>query len=86
MIAFCAWLIEQELFQVIELSYLPVGHTHCNVDIPFGMMKTYLRNKNIRTFEEFLAALPQMLKVTTTLFTRWAYQNVIKVSKLFFLI
>jgi hypothetical protein len=79
MIAFCAWLVELGLFKLVQLSFLPVGHTHANVDVPFGLVKKYLAKHNIVTMDEFLKALPKMLKKTTTMFENWEYRPVPKV-------
>lgn len=79
MIAFCAWLVEMGLFKLLVLSFLPVGHTHTNVDVPFGLVKSYIANHNILSMDDFFDALPKMLKKTTKMFENWTFQQVTKV-------
>ena len=79
MIAFCAWLVEMGLFKVLVLSFLPVGHTHTNVDVPFGLVKSYIASHNILSMDDFFDALPKMLKKTTKMFENWTFQQITKV-------
>lgn len=80
MIAFCAWLIEQGLFESIQLSFLPVGHTHINADVPFGIIKNWLKKHSIKTIEDFLAALQsdKILKLNETI-NSWVHSKMEKV-------
>ena len=73
-----AWLLELGLFETIECSFLMVGHTHVNVDVPFGTLKVGMRKLKISTIENFQAQLPKLFKNYKEV-TSWAFPQVDKV-------
>jgi len=38
------------------------------VDVPFGLVKSYIASHNILSMDDFFDALPKMLKKTTKMF------------------
>ena len=54
--AFCALLVHLGVFEVVKLSFLPVGHTHEDIDQGFQVLAGKLRKADART-------LPQLLDV-----------------------
>ncbi|KAG5179179.1 hypothetical protein JKP88DRAFT_247594 [Tribonema minus] len=59
--AYCALLVLAGLFQTVELHFLLVGHTHCDIDSTFGTVKGFLQGANAISREHlgeaFAAAL-----------------------------
>jgi hypothetical protein len=56
-LAFCAWLVKIGLFHEVVLSFLPVGHTHEDIDQFFSKISQAYMKANIPTphaFTEFL--------------------------------
>ena len=52
-LSYCNYLIQQNLFKTIELSFLPVGHTHEDIDQMFSRFAEYFRCHDAITFEDF---------------------------------
>jgi hypothetical protein len=50
---YLAWLIFRGIFQRIEVSFLPVGHTHEDIDQMFSRTSVQLKNIDIPTRREF---------------------------------
>lgn len=42
-LAYLSWLVQRQVFQEVELSFLPVGHTHEDIDQLFSRLAVYLR-------------------------------------------
>jgi len=42
-LAYLSWLVQRGVFETIELSFLPVGHTHEDIDQLFSRLAVYLR-------------------------------------------
>jgi hypothetical protein len=42
-LAFCAYLVEMEIFDCVKVSYLMVGHTHENIDSYFSCISQFLK-------------------------------------------
>ena len=51
--AYLAWLLQREVFQAIEVSFLPVGHTHEDIDQLFSCTSRRLRDRDVKTRKEF---------------------------------
>jgi len=45
-LAYLSWLVQRGVFQEIHLSFLPVGHTHEDIDQLFSRLAVYLRGHN----------------------------------------
>ena len=52
--AYLAWLVERGVFQVVYVSFLPVGHTHNGPDRIASRISNAVRRTNIFTAERFL--------------------------------
>jgi len=50
---YLAWLVSRDLFQRIEVSFLPVGHTHEDVDQMFSRTSVTLKDVDIHTRQDF---------------------------------
>ena len=66
MFGLCEFLVEQKVFSRIELSRLPVGHTHEDIDAMFGTIWTRLRSKTMLSPDEFKTECMLALKATKT--------------------
>lgn len=51
-IGYCHYLVEVGLFDEIELHFLPVGHTHEDIDQVFSRFKSWLKHKSALCREE----------------------------------
>ena len=54
---FCQWLIDKEIFKMIEVVFLICGHTKNICDRRFKDLKHNFHNANIYTFEDLLVHL-----------------------------
>lgn len=50
-------LHEFNVFETIEFNRLPVGHTHEDIDAMFGTIWTKIKQKTIKTPQEFKDAV-----------------------------
>ena len=57
MMAFCAALVHFHVFKRVKVSFLPVGHTHEDIDQLFGRLALALRNRDVRTVAELLEVM-----------------------------
>lgn len=55
MLSYLSLLIEVGIFDVIKMSFLPVGHTHEDIDQAFSRIAVHLNKVDALTFEDFLA-------------------------------
>ena len=46
---FCEYLVREEIFDKVEVSRLPVGHTHEDIDAMFGVIWRAAQGKTIIT-------------------------------------
>ena len=61
-LGFLAWLCAVGTFKKVTLSFLPVGHTHEDIDAVFGVLMRYLnRIDRISTLEELIQAIEDCL-------------------------
>ncbi len=40
--AFCDWLVHQGVFKTVQVNFLPVGHTHEDIDRKFSRLSVAL--------------------------------------------
>ena len=76
--AFCQSLVDMGLFQEIEINFLPVGHTHCDIDQLFSRISVHLYGNNCLNFRDLLRKARMacsMIKYTEHLrgFADWKY-------------
>lgn len=50
-------LVERKFFEVVEFSFLVVGHTKNPCDRMFNILKQHYRHSNIYTYEQLMASL-----------------------------
>ena len=55
--AFCSYLINSEFFKRIEISFLPVGHTHEDIDQLFSVIGGYLKTHDAYTVSDLKKAV-----------------------------
>jgi hypothetical protein len=70
MFGLCETLVDNDLFDMIELNRLPVGHTHEDIDALFGTIWTHLRDKTILSIDEFEELLKESFKTKTSIFKK----------------
>ena len=51
-IAWLAHLVDSRIFSVVEINFLPVGHTHIDVDQMFSRISMHLRYHDMLTLDE----------------------------------
>jgi hypothetical protein len=56
-LGFLALLVEYGVFEKVTLNFLPVGHTHEDIDQIFSRLAVYLRRHNARNADELLECL-----------------------------
>ena len=54
MIAYAAWLVQQDMFRKVKINFLLVGHTHENIDQMFSRFSIRLRRKQAWTLDEMM--------------------------------
>ena len=60
--AFLAWLVQSGKFHKVKVSFLPVGHTHEDIDALFGVIVRFLRGVPVTyTHEELRQQVDQAL-------------------------
>ena len=52
--AYCHSLVDMGLFQEVEVNFLPVGHTHCDIDQLFSRISVHLYGNNCFNFKDLL--------------------------------
>ena len=57
--SYLAWLLERNVFKVIYLSFLPVGHTHFENDQVASRVGVCVRHNDIRSVERLIELLKQ---------------------------
>ena len=61
-IAYCSFLVNCKLFTSIELSFLPVGHTHEDIDQLFSCFSNYLKGHNSYTVKDLINSIYKSCK------------------------
>jgi hypothetical protein len=56
-LSYLAYLVRQRMFSEVELSFLPVGHTHEDVDQMFSKFSSYFRSHNCLTINQMKEGL-----------------------------
>ena len=59
-------LVLSSVFDVIEASFLPIGHTHCDIDQAFSATSNRLRTHNAVTLSDMHKELSQCYNERTT--------------------
>lgn len=54
-IQFCGLMVQWQLFKKIRITFLPVGHTHCDVDQMFSRWTSYVAGRDVYTLDEMIA-------------------------------
>ena len=62
MFAFLAMLVERGIFKEIEVNFLPVGHTHEDIDAVFSLISQALKKCAARTMPELIASIQRAVK------------------------
>ena len=60
--AYLSYLIKCNIFDNIEMNFLPVGHTHIDIDAMFGNFHTLFKNKNVFTIYQYHEILKDYFK------------------------
>ncbi|CAG2249918.1 unnamed protein product [Mytilus edulis] len=58
MLAFCELLVRKNIFKEVHLSFLPVDHTHEEIDAAFSKISDKLRKNDAETLTGFMHLLP----------------------------
>ena len=53
-LAFCNFLVDQGVFEQVEVGFLPVGHTHEDIDQGFSVLSRHLRKVDCLSFSSFV--------------------------------
>lgn len=81
---YLSYLIQCNLFDTIEMNFLPVGHTHTDVDGMFGNFSPIFKSNNAFTLEDMQNLIKNYLKDDLMMFkhidrmvniTNWMHQN-----------
>lgn len=56
-IQFCAVLVNRGLFKKIRITFLPVGHTHCDIDQMFSKWVDFISRHNVYTIDELVSLI-----------------------------
>jgi hypothetical protein len=82
MLAYCHWLVANKVFHSITMSFLPVGHTHEDVDQMFsGFVSGMHKQPHVNTVEDFIAGLctwytvPQLQPIPIFLYEVWSIKS-----------
>ena len=59
---YLAFLVQKRVFETIELTFLPVGHTHEDIDQMFSRFAVWLRAHSAHTLADFFEALRESFK------------------------
>ncbi|XP_068680383.1 uncharacterized protein [Montipora foliosa] len=65
MFALLALLVEEKIFEKIRVNFLPVGHTHEDIDAFFGVYSKHLDKLDVYTVIELLKALESCMRQPT---------------------
>ena len=52
--AYAHMLVDMEVFQTVEFNFLPVGHTHCDIDQLFSRISVHLYANHCLHFDDLL--------------------------------
>ena len=53
-LALCNFLVDQGVFEQVEVGYLPVGHTHEDIDQGFSVLSRHLKQVDAKSFSSFV--------------------------------
>jgi hypothetical protein len=59
LVAFCSWLVQRGVFDMIEMSFLPVGHTHNECDQVASRISLACRHSDILTRDQLMDVMEQ---------------------------
>jgi hypothetical protein len=63
--SFSQWLVEKGIFEKVKCSFLPVGHTHEDIDANFGRMSQAMRRTTCFTWGDVLAVVVKSVNSLT---------------------
>ena len=83
--AYAQMLVDSSLFQHVEINFLPVGHTHCDIDQLFSRISVHLYGSNCFDFKDLLRKCKKasrMVKYVRKLFgfANWKDHLLIKIN------
>ena len=53
-LAFCNFLVDQGVFEQVDVGFLPVGHTHEDIDQGFSVLSRHLKGVDCLSFSSFV--------------------------------
>lgn len=80
MLAYCHWLVKCKVFRKIKISFLPVGHTHADVDQMFSVLKNGMKHKSrVTSVQDLIQNLSEWYPASSCptpifLFEAWAFK------------
>lgn len=81
MLAYCHWLVANQVFRSITMSFLPVGHTHEDIDQMFSTFVVGMSHEpRVATVPQFVQNLskwytiPQQRPIATFLYEAWSFK------------
>src|SRR5438128_2105853 len=57
LLAYLDSLVDRQVFEEVQLSFLPVGHTHEDIDQLFSRISIHLRRVDCLTYKQFRQAM-----------------------------
>src|SRR5689334_16189424 len=73
MLAFLSWLVQKDVFQSIQISFLPPGHTHEDVNQLFSLYAKHFFLSQCSTPEKFEQLVKEKIQ-NPTFSTHWIHQ------------
>ena len=73
--AYAHMLVDMGLFQEVEINFLPVGHTHCDIDQLFSRFSVHLYGSNCWNFEDLLRKAAKASKMVKYIFRLYGFAD-----------
>ena len=73
--AYAHMLVDMGLFQEVEINFLPVGHTHCDIDQLFSRINVHLYGSNCWNFDDLLRKAAKASKMVKHCFRLYGFAN-----------
>ncbi|WAR30311.1 hypothetical protein MAR_032853, partial [Mya arenaria] len=82
-LGFCELLVKERIFNEVHLSFLPVGHTHEDIDSKFATIADTLRTQNAETLDSLLGMLEKPEEIRNLFDVRgWISPNLNKILQI----